>query len=166
MKKVLVLTFAVMMIACLSLSAFAEVSPTAPVVYDVSVSSYAGGNVNTSYDEETGVYTLVAAANDSNSFSKWEITGDYEIVEGTLESATLKIKCASDVEVSAVFVDENGDVVVDDVQTPDDTVPSTTTPADDSSDAPQTGSNTLSYLALALCVACAVAFISKKQLAK
>lgn len=52
--------------------------------------------------------TLVATANDGNTFSKWVIDGEYEIVSGDLESGKLVIIPKSDVSIDTVFLDADG----------------------------------------------------------
>lgn len=150
MKKVISLLIAVLLMACAVVSVSAEISPTAPIVDDsiiidaIPVPDYAGTctpDVKNPVEYivgEDGSVTLIASSMEGFKFTHWEfLTGEFDIISGSLTSSTIVIlpKGDKDVRAYAYFVEEG------------ETVPSTTpeskppvTP-DDGTQSPTTGEN-------------------------
>lgn len=166
MKKLLIPLLVLTMIFSLSLCAFAETveSPTAPVVYEVTVNQpdKANGSVSR-VDNEDGTITLTVSAEEAATFTKWALEGDYEIVSGSLTDTTITIKPKADnVVVNTVFAT----VDVTPTNPEETTVPSDAPEDDNGSDtSPETGAP-VAAAAVTLAVALGAAFVAKKQLSK
>lgn len=155
MKKIVSALVALMMVACLSVTAFAAVSPSAPIHKD-----YDGGTATFEKDTNSGAIILTAKNRKGYKFLKWEINGNYEIVSGSLDSKTITIK----------FVSADSEVQLKDVDaTPKfEKVPGAATKptkGDDDKVSPGTSDNGLGVMALAV-LALGGVVISKKKLAK
>lgn len=119
--KVLIATI-MLVLAFSSVSVLAATSPEGSKLNNVKVNGQSvgkkgastlkvnGGTVKVSNGalEPGKKVTLVAKASDGNTFAKWVIEGDYEIVEGDLTSETLVIIPKEDVSVETVFTDADG----------------------------------------------------------
>lgn len=115
MKKVVSLLIAVLLLACAVVSVSAEVSPTAPTIVkdkitiDAVVVPDNAGTVTPSIDEpfefevnSDGTVKLVASSMEGFKFSHWEfITGDFDIIEGSLTSSVIVIQPKGDANVRA-----------------------------------------------------------------
>jgi len=125
MKKTISLLIAVLLMVCGIVSVSAEVSPTASVVdttiiIDAVVKPEDAGSVNHDVKNPVeyvvgsdGTVTLIASTNDGFKFSHWEfITGEFDIIEGSLTSSTIVIlpKGDSNIRAQATFVEEGADV--------------------------------------------------------
>lgn len=172
MKKVISLLIAVLLMACAVVSVSAEISPTAPIVDDsividaVPVPDYAGSctpDVKNPVEYivgEDGTVTLVASSMEGFKFTHWEfVTGEFDIVSGSLTSSTIVIlpKGDDDIRAYAHFAEE--DVPV--------TEPSSkpVVKPDDGTQSPTTGENTTVYFVAAatvLMLAFAVVVLKKK----
>lgn len=172
MKKIVALLIAVLVMVCGVASVSAEYSPTAPVVDDkividaVPVPDNAGTctpNIDNPFEYiigEDGTVTLVASSMEGFKFSHWEfITGEFDIISGSLTSSTITIlpKGDEDIRAYAYFVEE--DVPV--------TEPSSKPPVkpDDGTQSPTTGENTTVYFvasAVILMLGFAVVALKKK----
>ena len=171
MKKTIALLIAVMLMVCGVVSVSAEVSPTASVVdtkitIDAIVVPDNAGTVNPDIKNpieyivgSDGTVTLIASTNDGFKFSHWEfITGEFDIVEGSLTSSTIVILPKGDANIRAYanFVEEDVDV----------TEPATKEPVkpDDDDKSPTTGDFTPVYFALgAVVMMLGVAVIALKK---
>ncbi|MBQ2825103.1 MAG: hypothetical protein IJF19_02405 [Clostridia bacterium] len=125
MKKVVSLLIAVLLLACAVVSVSAEISPTAPtivkdtIIVDAIVVPDNAGSVEPSIDNpfeyevnSDGTVKLVASSMEGFKFSHWEfITGEFDIIEGSLTSPTLVIKPKGDSNIRAYanFVKEDAD---------------------------------------------------------
>lgn len=148
MKKAISLLIAVLLMVCGIVSVSAEVSPTASVVdtkitIDAIVVPNEAGSVNPSIDNpieyivgSDGTVTLIASTNDGFKFTHWEfITGEFDIIEGSLTSSTITILPKGDTNIRAYanFADADSS----DPVTEPESKPPYTTPDDDKS--PTTG---------------------------
>lgn len=73
-----------------------------------------GGKVTIDILEDGEGYQKIeftAKPDGSNTFYKWDITGDYDIVEGSLDSDTIILMVYGDLEMNAIFKDADGNVV-------------------------------------------------------
>ena len=86
MKKILAVLFAVLLISVSSVAALAAPSPTAPVIYNVTVEAQQGGSVHSSVEtvQQGDQVILTATVDDGYIFPTWNISGEYEIIEGPL----------------------------------------------------------------------------------
>ena len=105
MKKVIAILAAVLLIVVSSVTAFAEVSPTAPVKYKVEVEAKTGGTAssNTQVIQIGDQVILIASPDSDYEFTGWVIDGKYEIISGDLNSPYLVIKGESDIKAIASF---------------------------------------------------------------
>lgn len=145
MKKAISLLIAVLLMVCGVVSVAAENSPTASVVdttiiIDAVVVPEDAGSVNHDVKNPVeyivgsdGTVTLIASTNDGFKFSHWEfITGEFDIIEGSLTSPTLVIlpKGDANIRAEANFVKEGADITEPESKpqvTPDDDDKSPTT---------------------------------------
>lgn len=157
MKKIVSLMLALLLVACASVVAFAAGSPVQPdTEFDVTVSNAnsSNGKVEKVVNED-GTITLTVDVTDGATFSKWIISGDYEIVEGSLTSTTITIKASADLKVEAAYEGETtttAAAVVDDS-------------TGESPVSPKTGAPVAS-VAVVLFAAAGVAVVSRKKLSK
>lgn len=86
MKKIASVVFAFVLVAVLSVSAFAAGSVEADIVKD-----YDGGSATYSKDAESGQFTFTANTKDGYNFVGWDIAGDYKIISGSLDSETITV---------------------------------------------------------------------------
>lgn len=172
MKKVVSLLIAVLVLACSVVCVSAEVSPTATTVTTtITIDAVAvpdnAGTVTPDIGDPVeyvigsdGTVTLVASSMEGFKFSHWEfVTGEFEIIEGSLTSSTIVILPKGDANVRAYanFVEEDKDV----------TEPSSkpASKPDDDDKSPQTGDNTAVYAvmgAVVLMLGFAVVALKKK----
>jgi len=125
MKKVIVLLIAMLLMVCGIASVSAEVSPTASVVdtkitIDAVVVPDNAGTATPSIDEpfeyvvgSDGTVTLIASSNEGFKFVRWEfITGEFDIIEGSLTSSTIVIlpKGDSNIRAYAHFAEEDASI--------------------------------------------------------
>ena len=157
MKKILVsLLVFTLIFSGISVVAFAEdtLSPTAAPQYKVTASS---SNSNAGkvekIENEDGTITLKVTVADSAKFAKWNITGEYEIVSGSLTDTEITIKPLSDVTADATFA-EAGTTTADSGKD------------NDSDKSPETGNAPVAATAVVLFTALGAAYVAKKQLSK
>lgn len=125
MKKAISLLIAVLLMVCGVVSVAAESSPTASVVdttiiIDAVVVPEDAGSVNHDVKNPVeyivgsdGTVTLIASTNDGFKFSHWEfITGEFDIIEGSLTSPTIVIlpKGDANIRAEANFVSEDATI--------------------------------------------------------
>lgn len=153
MKKLFALMLALVLIASLavSVSAVSHDSPTPVSYYDVSTSVVGTGEAGADpikvVVNSDGTSTLTAVeVEGGGAFVRWELVGEYEIVEGSLTSKVLVIKPLSDVKASAVFKDAGKD----------------TGKKNDSSTSPKTGDMSMIIVTVMLLAAGAAVFAVKK----
>ncbi|MBR3987928.1 MAG: LPXTG cell wall anchor domain-containing protein [Clostridia bacterium] len=114
MKKAISLLIAVLLMVCGIVSVSAEISPTASVVdTKITIDAIAvpeeGGTVTPSIKNPVeyivgsdGTVTLIASSNDGFKFTHWEfITGEFDIIEGSLTSSTIVILPKGDTNIRA-----------------------------------------------------------------
>lgn len=146
MKKVVSLLIAVLLMACAVVSVSAEISPTAPTFVDKTIVIDAiavpdnAGSVTPDVDNPVeyiagsdGTVKLVASSMEGFKFSHWEfVTGEFDIIEGSLTSSTIVILPKGDVNIRAYanFVEEGAEITEPSstpVEKPDDDDKSPTT---------------------------------------
>lgn len=135
MKKILAVLFAVLWISASSVVVLAAPSPTAPVIYNVTVEAQQGGSAHSSVDtmQQGDQVILTATVDDGYIFTTWNISGEYEIVEGTLSSERIVVRPGSDIYATAGFKAVSADVPTSPTEGP---APG---PGNDSPTSPQTG---------------------------
>ena len=103
MKRIISLALAVLITAFVAIPVFASDSPGKTPEYTAEVSSNDSslGTVVKTINSD-GTITITASPI-SNEFKKWEITGEYELISGTLTDKTIVIKLKSDVTAVAYF---------------------------------------------------------------
>ncbi len=102
MKKLFAIVLAIAVMFALCVPAMAVKSPEEPDVKSYNVTVFNGKTTNTSQVKSNE--TVIAVANETEgAFQKWEITGTYDIVEGSLTSKTLKVTPKSDLTINAVL---------------------------------------------------------------
>ncbi len=148
MKKVLVSVLVIVILATMSLTAFAAASPVSVGEYTVTVGSYATGELQPAdYTvNPDGTITVRRAASSELEFEGWKISGKYEIVSGSLMGDTLTIRPLGDIRVIEMY-----DCAAAGAE---DTNPTS----------PPTGSNLLALGAIAM-LSLSVAVVAKKRLA-
>lgn len=106
MKKVIALVLILLLVFSSVVATSALISPTKEDVY-VIVIDHSGDGAG--YAEplsvvigSNGTFTLTAV-DGSQAFTKWILEGNYEIIEGNLESRYLVIRPSSDIKATAVF---------------------------------------------------------------
>ena len=171
MKKVLAITVAVLMLALSALPVFAESidSPKATTANyiikfpgdDDIVGGRAVAEFVTGVGEDGSQTVVISGIPDEGyAFTGWTLDGNYEIVEGDLTSAVIKLIIFSDINATPQFT-KNGEPV-----------PATTQAADKQVDngdkSPKTGSNDiLAYTLIALSViGCGAASVALVKTAK
>lgn len=105
MKKVLAFALVAVLLTFSCFGAFAEISPTAPTQYKITVSYDGNGEADKSTNVAQHGDVVVFEAVEKDIFQGWSITGDYEIVEGSLDTPVIKIKAYSDIHAHALFLD-------------------------------------------------------------
>lgn len=174
MKKILALLIAVLVMAFSVFCVSAEISPTAPItgdeiIIDAVVVPEGAGTVTPDIENpfeyivgSDGKVTLSASSMDGFKFSHWEfITGDFDIIEGSLTSATIVIMPrpgSSNIRAEANFVKEGAS---------EPTIPDSKpiTPPDDDDKSPTTGDTTAIYAigaAVVLMIGFTVVVLKKK----
>ncbi len=93
-----------------------------------------------------GTVTLTATPKNGGKFTEWKIDGEYEVVDGSLDSPTITIRPKSDIKAEAVFVID-GTVAP---TTPSGTTAPTTAPKpNNGSTSPKTGDPLFLIISLA-----------------
>ena len=155
MKKIMSVVLALVLVSVFSVSAMAAKSVTAPIVKD-----YEGGTGTYEQDASGDEYTFTAEPKDGYNFIGWEIDGNYEIIDGDLDSETITVQfldgtTLEDVSAEPIFE-----------KTEEDEEPDTGDEVDDTSDtkSPKNGDSVaMSMLAIA---ALGGVIVSKKKLSK
>ena len=109
MKRFTTIVLALIMLFTLAVSVAADVndSPTPKEYYNITVDNEGSGSgssdTNKVEKNSDGTVTLIAS-DDEGFFTRWIITGDYEILNGgTLEDPVITIRPKSDIEAVANF---------------------------------------------------------------
>lgn len=112
MKRLITVALVIVMIFALGVTAFADSSPVPKEQYsiDVTYSPSDGSLGDASADKNTviidpsddGLVTITANVKDGK-FSKWDIKGEYDIVEGSLTTPKIVIRPHSDISANAIF---------------------------------------------------------------
>ena len=160
MKKVFAVVLAVVLVMCLSVTAFAAVqSPTGVSVYTVYVIN--GNGAKTQITEvKVGDSITLTADPEMGKFDKWMIYKmdgtpavegeDYIIVEGSLTSKTITIIPLSNIIITGNY---NGKITKFDISNGEPV-------------SPQTGDTSVVMLSAMMVLALAGVVVAKKQLAK
>lgn len=142
MKKFLAVLFSVVILATfMAVPALAEVSPEGDVFHKVEIT---GGDTIKVKDGDT---VELKVRDDEKEFERWDITGEYDIISGTLTSDTIVILPKSDLVVTEIYKDA---VVEDDKD------------ENESDKAPQTGNGALMVTVL-LTAGAFVAMVATKK---
>ena len=150
MKRIIALLMAVMLVASVAvISVAAKDSPTPVTYYSMTAEAVGAGEASVSPAKveigSNGTATFTATEK-GGKFQKWELHCEYDIVEGSLTSATLVIRPKSDVHGIAFF--EGGD--------------KKDGKKDDGSTSPKTGDMTIVFATLMLVALGAGVFAVKK----
>ena len=100
MKKVFALLMIVAMMFAIAIPMAAEISPKPQPNVDTEVVPEGGGEV-TEKDNGDGTITITFTPSNGSEFIKWVITGEYELVSGSLTDKVITIKPITDVKVQA-----------------------------------------------------------------
>lgn len=105
MKRIIVLTLAVLMLAALTVPAFAQTDMKSPEPQKynaecVSANSSQGTVAQTVNTDGSVTFTALPV---THAFSKWEITGEYDIVSGALNEKVITVMPKSDIKAVAHF---------------------------------------------------------------
>ena len=107
MKKIAALFLVAVMMLTMAVSVFAEgteiKSPEAGEEHKVEVARATTGGAVFFVENEDGTYTITAKPDSGRKFIKWDITGEYEIVSGSLETPEIVINAKSDIKAIATF---------------------------------------------------------------
>lgn len=147
MKRVITIALVLVLVFSLSISALALDSPSGKKYYGISVSySPSDGSLGTASadsdkvlitEHDDGTVTLTAVEKGNGVFSAWQITGDYDIVSGSLTDKTITIRPHSDISAVATFTKPGS--------TPDE---KPTTPGNKNNTSPKTGDPLLYLIGL------------------
>ena len=154
MKKICVLLLALVMMFALTTSAFAVISPSGEIKYNVKhyvVSMITGETSYQWYKVVPDGDTLIITLDEKyvEFFQKWDIKGDYELIKGTLDGSTTEIviRPNSDVDVYSYINAE------------------TEGPSNDSPTSPDTATPVAGLVAL-MAISAGAAVVAKKQISK
>lgn len=143
-KKALAVLVAMLIVMFSCVSAFAAISPSGKPSLDVTIIPTEGGTG--SYDITTEIEagpnggTIVEFTpkpNPGYTFEKWELEGEYDIVDGSLTTDKLKVEAYSDLVATPYYVSASG-------------TPGSSVDANTSQTSPQTGDNTNVMFAVAI----------------
>jgi len=127
MKKLVSIILALVLVSVLSVSAFAAVSPVAPVE-----KPYEGGTATiTTVPSSPSQYIYEATAKDGYKFVGWEIEGEYEPADLDLTKPTITITLKDGTTVVPKFEKIDAPVDPTDPSEPDVDEPTDDEPADD-----------------------------------
>lgn len=108
MKKILAAILALTLVFAMAVSVGAKVSPTPKEFFDVTVRTEGSGDADADpykvEKNEDGSSTLTATEK-NGKFQRWEIEGEYEILEGSLTSKVIRIRPLSDIVATAIFTE-------------------------------------------------------------
>ena len=167
MKKIIALVLSIVMICCLSVTAFAANSPTASEKVTVTIRKGATANqeykADVAYTVDGGTVLSLKADAQQGKFDNWTVYAedgkaltegvDFVVVSGSLTSSEVSIKLIKSAIVCANY---------DNVKT-DPKVPGS---SDNSANAPQTGDMTAVYAFVVMLGVVAFAFGAKKVYSK
>ncbi len=172
MKKIIsILTALALLCSFATLFASAEKSPSGKPTYKVTIDYGIDEDAEPDFDYVQDGETVTLISNTKNDdddkyiFIRWSITGDYEIISGTLTSPTLVIKPLGDVKILQV-VEKYEEVDKDPDKKPD-KKPSKKPQGDknDSETSPPTG-DSIVYILSGLFLVSLMATVVFKKLAK
>lgn len=111
MKRFVALSLAIVMIFAFAVSVAAKRSPTGKQYYKITtaVENPGMGTVEASQnkiEKDSGDPVTLTATETTGFFTRWIITGDYEIVSGSIDSPELVIIPKSDINATANFSKE------------------------------------------------------------
>lgn len=151
MKRFLALIAVLVLATSFSVVSFAASSPSGETKHTVTITSNKGGSNKSNYKmvkKDDGTVVLTAVKGES-TFLRWNISGKYKIVSGSLKSGRIVIRPLSDLKVKMEY-----------------DIKGSGKPGDGGSTSPQTGSRGITALGLTMIAALAFSAISKKELAK
>ena len=167
MKKLIALILSIVMICCLSVTAFAAESPEATEKVTVTIRKADTADqefkADVTHTVDNGTVIELKADAKYGKFDGWTLytadgktlaaATDYEIVSGSLTEGTVTIKLNKSVIICANY---------DNVKTD----PNASSNADDSANAPATGDMTVAYAMVLMLAVVAFGFSAKKVFAK
>lgn len=114
-KKVLAVLVAMLIVMFSCVSAFAAISPSGKPSLNVTIIPTGGGtgsyDITTEIEKGPNGGTLVdftPKPNPGYTFEKWEIEGEYTVVEGDMGSEKLTVEAFSDLVVTPHYTSESG----------------------------------------------------------
>lgn len=105
MKKIIALSLTAVMLLTLAIGAFAADlgSPERPGTgHKVSVVSGKGGSADQKKNDD-GTTTITAKPDEGHEFTGWEISGEYDLISGSLKDTVVTIRTKGDVTATASF---------------------------------------------------------------
>ncbi len=102
MKKIFAILMVVAMMFAIAVPMSAEISPKPQPDVETEIVPEGGGEI-TEIDNGDGTITLTVDPSKGNDFVKWEITGEYELVSGSLTDKTITIRPITDVKAQAIL---------------------------------------------------------------
>ena len=110
MKRFASIIMVLIMLFALTVTVYAEESPTAaPGYYRITASTEGSGTINTTtnkVEKNTDGTVTLTATDDEGYFTYWIISGEYKIVEGSLNDPVITIMPSSDIDAVASFSKE------------------------------------------------------------
>lgn len=127
MKKICAIALAVVMMIFTVVPAFAAISPSASIEYDVVIENTEGGkgSYTTEILEDKKTAILTATPKDGYEFAYWVIDGKYTIISGNLKSAVLTVILGSDIVATPHFTKNGTEATVKVSQDPKPVSPQT-----------------------------------------
>ena len=109
MKKIIIAILALTLIFTVAVSVGAKTSPKPKEYYDITVSVQGSGEAEADpykVKKNTEGTTTLTATDKDGFFTRWIISGEYTIIDGSLDSKTLVILPKSDIQAIASFSKE------------------------------------------------------------
>lgn len=109
MKKILIAVLALTLVFTMAISVGAKKSPSGKEYYDIKILVEGSGDATAEpykIQKNTEGTTTLTATDKDGFFTRWIISGKYEIVSGSLGSRTLVILPKSDISATASFSKE------------------------------------------------------------
>ncbi len=148
MKKIIALVLAMTLVFALAVSTAALKSPEPDEYFYINVNINGSGNAYAQpYRIEKGSEEPITLTAPEGDFVRWEISGDYKLVDGKLTDKVIKIIAYSDLTVDAVFADAG----------------KKSDGGNESSTSPKTG-DTVYYVIGMMALAMAAALVARKKI--
>ncbi len=135
MKRLIAIILTLSLILALPVLAHAKFSPGGQYEIKVNEIQTNGGEIE-GHENEDGTYTITAKPDKEYKFVKWNIQGEYEIVDGTETSITVRFDYTTDININAIWAKKGSTT--------------STGPVDSGSGSPETTDNSGNILPIAL----------------